>query len=95
MWGSSIYKRDKNLKTININTRRATPHRVRFVGDDAYLDRYSIALFVHPNSDVKIKPFKKRENGAEEESSSSDRDEPMSALEYVNKRFAETYIEQK
>ena len=65
------------------------------MGDTAYLDRYSIALFVHPNSDVKIKPFQKQEKGAEEERSSSDHDESMTAMEYVNQRFAETYIENK
>ena len=75
--------------------RRATPHRVRFFGDTASLDRYSIALFVHPNSEVNINPFQKKQKINEEETSISDSDESMTALAYVNKRFAETYIEKK
>ena len=73
---------------------RATPHRVRFYGDTGYLDRYSIALFVHPNSDVKLTPFKQEDKDSmtEKNSEESDEENRMTAIEYVNKRFSETYI---
>ena len=76
---------------------RATPHRVRFYDDTGYLDRYSIALFVHPNSDVKLTPFKSKENGSKSKTSSEEEndDSSMTALEHVNKRFSETYINNK
>ena len=76
---------------------RATPHRVRFYGDTGYLDRYSIALFVHPNSDVKLTPFKLRENSSKCKTSSEEEkdDVAMTALEHVNRRFSETYINHK
>ena len=76
---------------------RATPHRVRFYGETGYLDRYSIALFVHPNSDVRLKPFQTQEKNNELETSSERKEDEHSvtAMEYVNKRFGETYIEKK
>ena len=76
---------------------RATPHRVRFYGDTGYLDRYSIALFVHPNSDVRLTPFKQEDTHSMPEKSSEEKDDEntMTALEYVNKRFSETYINKK
>ena len=76
---------------------RATPHRVRFYGDTGYLDRYSIALFVHPNSDVKLTPFKQegKDSMSGKKSEESDVANTMTALEHVNKRFSETYINKK
>ena len=77
-------------------TSRATPHRVRFYGETGYLDRYSIALFVHPNSDVKLTPFKREKSRSENHTNKTGGDkDSLSALEYVNKRFTETYIEKE
>ena len=85
-----------SLDFIVFPTFRATPHRVRFYGETGSLDRYSIALFVHPNSDVKLNPFESNENRKTEiKKEEDDERHPLSAIDYVNKRFSETYIEKK
>ena len=76
-------------------TFRATPHRVRFYGETGSLDRYSIALFVHPSSDVKLNPFKPNEKRKPEIKKEEDAESSLSAIDYVNKRFSETYIDKK
>ena len=82
-------------KTIVFPTFRATPHRVRFYGETGSLDRYSIALFVHPNSDVKLNPFKSSEERKTKIKEEEDDESSLSAIDYVNKRFSETYIDKK
>ena len=73
---------------------KATKHRVRFnnttsVGTSS--DRYSVAMFMHPNRDTRLVPFKSSQDEAAEENSSKGGVEYLTAGEYVQKRFAETY----
>ena len=64
---------------------KATPHRVIVDSTNCYESRYSIAFFVHPNYETPIKPFDKSTDKLDQDAVA------MTAKEYINKRFSETY----
>jgi len=70
---------------------KATKHRVRFCSESGTLatsrDRYSVAMFMHPNHETKLIPFQASNGEGERE----DKERPLTAGDYVLKRFSETY----
>jgi len=68
---------------------KATKHRVRLTDHSvAAKDRYSVAMFMHPNHDTKVVPFK-----TDEADGPTDVDEQdhLTAGQHVQRRFEATY----
>ena len=66
---------------------KATKHRVRFTNSNAKKDRYSMAMFMHPNHETKLIPY-----GETKETSFDDQGDTVpTAGDYVERRFVDTY----
>jgi len=72
---------------------KATKHRVKLTDQRAAaVDRYSVAMFMHPNQQTELVPFTQGQSSANQAVPDiEDRPRHLTAGEHVQKRFAATY----
>ena len=65
---------------------KGTSHRVVVDSTNCDKSRYSMAFFVHPNYETPIKPFDESAEKSKKQNAAA-----MTAKEYIQERFTETY----